>query len=360
MGIQYRDYMRDGPSGGYSGGSGGRDMVKTIIIANVIVFVLQVVLTRMPSEAEVDRLVQNHLDQIDFQEQLEAYDVSPDSPEAQRLERYRRAQEAELKRYFSSEPIHIVSEWFNLDPRKVLHGQIWRLTTYDFLHNPYEIWHLLFNMLILYFAGRKVEAYYGSREFLAFYLAAGIISGICFVLWGLYFSDLTPAIGASGAVAAVMIAYAALWPNDEWYIWGLIRVRAVWIAIFTAAFDLHPMLLQLGRHNQFDDGVAHSAHVGGMLFGLLYVKRDWRVIDWLSPLQNLQRRLHRSRFKVVHPETVEGQNVRTVEPAHSRRQEVEARVDELLAKIASQGEASLSEEERRFLADASRHYRSRD
>jgi membrane associated rhomboid family serine protease len=303
MGIYSRDYIREDYGPGRRGGR-DRNVVKALIIANAAVFVLQLLSIRT---------------------------VMRDDPE---FGPYR-------------ERTSIVQEWLELDPQQVLHGQIWRLSTYDFLHDMSGIWHLLFNMWVLYLAGRKVEQHYGSREFLLFYLAAGVISGIAFVLWALYLDDIAPAIGASGAVAAVMIVYALTWPNDVWMIFGIIPVRVIWIAIITAALDLHPLLLQLGDAG-FDDGVAHSAHVGGMLFGLLYQQRGWRLdavwsrIGW----PDLKRTFRpRTKLRVYHPEDTAA--------------DLERRVDELLKKVQEHGEASLTADERAVLIEASRRYRER-
>src|SRR5690606_2354324 len=110
----------------------------------------------------------------------------------------------------------ILERWFALIPEAVLHGQIWRLTTYDFLHDTGEIWHLVFNMWLLWLAGRRVQDKYGSAEFLAFYLVAGILSGAFFMFWGMLTHSPGIAIGASGAAVAVMIVYAMNWPHEKW------------------------------------------------------------------------------------------------------------------------------------------------
>lgn len=289
MGIYSRDYLREDYSP-HSSGRGGRSMVVTLIIVNVVVFVLQVITVQ-----------------------------------------------------------HGVANWFDLDPAKVLHGQIWRLSTYDFLHDPSSIWHLVFNMWVFYLAGRKVEGFYGGRELLLFYLTAGIVSGIAFVAWSVFRHTATPAIGASGAVAAVMIVYALNWPNDVWLIFGFIPIRVIWIALVTALLDLHPMLLELGGMSH-GDGIAHAAHVGGMLFGLIYQRRNWRLeplFAWLRRPSGWKRRV-RSRTKLrVYQPTTDDVNW-------------ESRVDEVLQKVADQGEASLTDSERQILMDASKRYQRRN
>lgn len=239
--------------------------------------------------------------------------------------------------------------WLDLDPAAVLHGELWRLCTYDFLHSRESPWHILWNMYILYVTGRNFEQRRGAREFVAFYLLAGVLSGVLFVLWSLGLGHVNPAIGASGAVVAVMIVYALTYPRQIWYFFGVIPIPIWVIAGLTVIFDLHPMLLELsGEH--VADGVAHSAHMGGIVFGALYWKQNWRVTAWLPSAgrrgwkQWFQRR---PRLK-IHRES---------EPVRDGR--FDRRVDELLDKVAREGEASLTAEERSILIEASRRARNR-
>src|SRR5262245_42315555 len=83
----------------------------------------------------------------------------------------------------------LIDEWFSLDPNAVLHLQVWRLVTFAFLHSRYDLTHLLFNMLALWWFGRAIEQLYGSREFLWFYFTAALVGGIGFTLWGWYTHD---------------------------------------------------------------------------------------------------------------------------------------------------------------------------
>lgn len=326
MGIHNREYMRDEYSPLSGGGMRGRDIVKTLIIINVVVFVAQIFLKR---DLSADRVP------IESEQELRS--------EYEQLQRQGRL----------SDPV--MEEWFMLDPHKVMYGQVWRLTTYDFLHSTQTIFHLLFNMLILFMAGRRVEAKYGSGEFLAFYLLAGILSGIVFLLWGVITNNPAPAIGASGAVVAVMIVYALNWPRDTWLLFGIIPMPVIWIAVLMAVMDVWPMLQELAGTGS-PGGIAHAAHVGGMVFGFFYVRRNWRVMKWMSSLPDVSRInpfRRRPKLRVHHPEMETPSRPAPIPP------HVEARVDQLLAKISEQGEASLTEEERQFLADTSRQYRNR-
>jgi membrane associated rhomboid family serine protease len=309
MGIYSRDYLRD-DYGDRQGPWRDFDPIKWLIIVNVAVFVLQVVW-----QHPVSHKFENPEGGIEQIEMLEP----------------------------------VLDTWFALDASALFGGQIWRFLTYEFLHSTGSIWHLVFNMYFLYLAGRKVEQYYGPREFLFFYLAAGVLSGVFSALWYTKFGQPGwSAIGASGAVAAVFIVYALYWPHDVFYMMGVIPVQAMWLAIFDVVLDVHPLLLDLGGRSSHD-GVAHSAHVGGMIFALLYQQRGWRVTSLFDRVRigrGVKRALKpKAKLRVYEPETP---------PV-----DLDSRVDELLAKVAQQGEASLTEAERAELVAASRKYRDR-
>lgn len=251
--------------------------------------------------------------------------------------------------------VSILDEWFSLKSEEILSGQIWRLATYDFLHSTSENlpWHLVFNMYVLYLTGRKIVDVYSEREFLLFYLLAGVLSGLFFLLWGVVTGGSGNAIGASGAVAAVMVLYAMRWPNDQWTIFYVLPVKAIWMVAIYAALDLYPMLKQLGRQPTYDN-VAHSAHIGGMLFGFFYARHHWQLESLLDRLRISNPLKRRPKLRVVrdhdepsHPEFSPRQNVT----------QLKNRLDELLAKITEQGQASLTESERNELNEASRYFR---
>ena len=231
MGIESRDYLRgDNTPRSYGGGGwGGSNVLKTLIIANVVVFVLQAIWTQ-PLEINVDG-----------------------------------------KRFVvPGEHMSVIQTWLDLNIDKTLGGfQVWRLVTYAFCHNIKSVWHIVFNMMVLYFAGRRIQSALGPREFLLFYLLAAVISGLGFVLLQLTLGKGGIAIGASGAVAAVFIIYAMKYPYQEWLVFFVLPVQVRWLCLIYIIYDLHPVLLELGGGTS-RDGVAHAAHLGGYLFGFLY------------------------------------------------------------------------------------------
>jgi len=334
MGIENRDYMQTDGHGGYTRSSGTtRNVLTTIIVINVIVFVLQLVTER----------------NVSFEDFSQPYltEYTEDDLRAN----YNQLIQAGALR--SS----IVEQWCLLDIEKVLYGQVWRLFTYAFLHSQQSVTHILFNMLILYMAGRKLQSRIGMKEFLWFYVTACVLSGVMFCVWGLINQQMNPSLGASGAVSAVMITYALFWPQDRWLLMMIFPVPVILIVLIYAAMDIYPMLRQLAG-NVPTDNIGHSAHVGGLLFGYLYYRNQWTVSNWFQWVDNIRvgnpfKRKPKLRVHRPVEEPVYQKEKPSIPP------DVEARVDELLAKISADGEASLSNEEREFLSEASRTYRSR-
>jgi membrane associated rhomboid family serine protease len=165
---------------------------------------------------------------------------------------------------------------------------LWQLVTYMFLHSTGWLSHILLNMLMLWMFGTEVERAWGTRAFLRYYFVCGV--GAALVTSLLFWESTT--IGASGAVFGVMLAYAMMFPNRQILFWFIFPMRAVSFVLLCAGIELFSLL-------SLQDGVAHIAHLGGMAFGWLYLKRAWRLRQFLG---DLKWRLRRRRFKVVDRE----------------------------------------------------------
>lgn len=163
---------------------------------------------------------------------------------------------------------------FGLSGSGLSHGMVWQLVTYQFLHA--NLFHLLANMLGLWFAGRVLENLMGVPRFLAFYLACGVAGGLLQIL-------LIPGpvlIGASGAVCGVVAAFSALYP--ELQITALlffvlpIRMRAKWLGWIIVIVSIFLMATGLGGN------IGNAAHLGGALAGYAYVffgrRQRFRVV----------------------------------------------------------------------------------
>jgi len=175
---------------------------------------------------------------------------------------------------------------FGLKPRLVYENLfIWQIVTYMFLHSTGWLGHLLLNMLMLWMFGTEVERAWGTREFVKYYFICGIGAGIVTCLT---FPDSTT-IGASGAIFGVMLAFGLLYPNRQILFWFIFPMRAISFVLLCTGIELFSLL-------GLQDGVAHLAHLGGMLFGYIYLKRGWRVREvW----NEIRWRLRRRKFKVM-------------------------------------------------------------
>ncbi len=136
--------------------------------------------------------------------------------------------------------------------------RLWQLFTYMFMHSGWS--HIIFNMFALWMFGYVLENYWGSRRFLVYYLVCGIGAGLCNLLvpgWGI-------TVGASGAVYGILLAFGMMFPEERIYLYFLMPIKAKWFVIGYAAIELLEGIFAT-------DGIAHFAHLGGMLFGLLLI-----------------------------------------------------------------------------------------
>jgi len=208
------------------------------------------------------------------------------------------------------------SRWFPLVP-------LWQLVSYGFVHSLSDIFHLLFNLLALYFFGTMVEGIVGGRRFLLTYLTAIVLGGVFQLGYGLVEiaagGAAPPTLGASGAVMAILVAAAVMQPDTR-VIFILFPLRLRTLALILVGIDVFRMLSPGAGH------VAWLVHLTGAAYGFLAVR--WRWI-WRDPLESWAgRRAARSALR-----------------AEQERQ----RVDQLLARISERGLQSLSARDKAFL-----------
>lgn len=248
-----------------------------------------------------------------------------------------------------------VTEWLEIDTAAIIHrGQVWRLLTGTFLHS-FEWQHIVFNMLIIWWAGSEVESIYGPQEFLAFYLCSAVVSSAVFVLWDVAFgSGTSRALGASGAATALLMLFALHYPNRIVYLFFVIPVPVMLLVIIYIALD---SLGALGARP--NDNVAFTAHLGGAAFGFVYYKLHWRIMrlwpsNWSLAIPRPRPKLRVYRGEVDHPEPVRVESRRPMPDS-----ELEAQLDAVLEKVAQHGKNSLTEREQQILMRASEIYRNR-
>lgn len=136
---------------------------------------------------------------------------------------------------------------------------LWQPLTYMFMHASFD--HLFFNMFSLWMFGSTLENYWGTRRFVFYYLVCGIGAGLLHLLVpGIHLT-----VGASGAVYALLLAFGMMFPNEYIYLYFLVPIKTKWFIIGMVAIELFEGLFRTY------DGVAHLAHLGGMLIGLLLI-----------------------------------------------------------------------------------------
>ena len=304
MGIYDREYYRGEP-GGPSWFSGVAPWCKTLIVINCVVFLLQNAL----------------------------HDDSP-----------------------------LFTDWLAASPEGIFqHGRIWQLWTATFMHSG--LFHILGNMWFLWLVGREMESLYGSRDFLAFYLLAG---GVSTLGWAALAALSGPAgmdrhmVGASGAVLAVVTLYTLYYPRREILFFFVAMPMWVLLGIYLV-LPLFPQFRDNGR-------LAYEAHLMGAAFAFCFKQFDLRWSRLVSG------RFRRPRLRIFTPMPVD--QPRSRPPGSSRAsgeilgakpssvtvlpaEQLDARLDEVLAKIAREGRGGLTEEDHRVLQEASRRARDK-
>lgn len=273
--------------------------------------------------------------------------------------------------------------------------RIWQLVTYMFMHGG--VMHILMNMFMLWMFGMVVENVWGPKKFLFYYMVCGIGAGLCQELaqYGAYVYDglaqydsiristdlvvpmetylnMMTTVGASGAIYAVLLAFGMLFPEERMFIIPIpIPIKAKWIVLGSVGVEL---FLALGTSN---DGVAHLAHLGGMLFGFLLI-RYWKKHPYsgygdfgmnkgqqfFDKMRNSweQRSGHSSNASTEHKKSnwsdFSHQNSTQKDTDwdyNARKHAEQAEIDRILDKIRKSGYDSLTKEEKQKLFDNSKH-----
>jgi membrane associated rhomboid family serine protease len=247
------------------------------------------------------------------------------------------------------------TNFFILDAEKVLDGQVWRLLTYGFLHDPGSVMHILFNMLFLWWFGHELEELYGHWEFLTFYLVSVALGGIAFTLiWKTGIMPAALCLGASGGVTAVMVLYAFHFPHQTILVMFILPVPIWALVVFQVAQDT---LIFVGR---FESGVAVTVHLAGAAFAALYHQTHMRLLNLWPGFRLRAPRRNRPRLRVYREAEPETPQPVPVAPQGSEVDEqLEAKVDAVLEKVARSGQASLTEHEKQLLLRASEIYKKR-
>jgi membrane associated rhomboid family serine protease len=232
--------------------------------------------------------------------------------------------------------------YFGLVPRLVWSkGYVWQLFTYMFIHGGFA--HIFWNMFVLWMFGMELEATWGSREFYKYYFLTGTASGIITFLFSL--NSGIPVVGASGAIYALLVAFALINPNRLIYFYFLIPIKAKYFVLIMGVITF------ISSFSPGTSQISHLTHLGGLVVGFLYLRRSFifgkmRIrlpkIRFINPFKNFIRKAKKS------PEPPRDDRYNT-------DQTLREEVDRLLDKINRQGYQSLTEQERQTLYLASEY-----
>ncbi len=220
--------------------------------------------------------------------------------------------------YFSLIPLFVTKKFF-----------LWQFFTHMFLHGNF--FHLFFNMFSLFIFGINLESVWGSKKFLSYYIVSGLGGGILHYIINPY--SPIPSIGASGAIYGVLLAYGLTFPESILYINFFIPVKAKYAVLIFGVMELVFGITGTAS------GIAHFAHLGGLLSGLLYLKLERFISKNISGIKKMR----------VYKNFEDMENDRKRE-----------RLNELLDKISLSGYNSLTEMEKFELDDLSRWFRDKE
>jgi len=218
-------------------------------------------------------------------------------------------------------------DWLSVYPlTAAMSLQLWRIITYQFLHDMGGFGHIFVNMVVLYFFGIMLERSWGSKRFLTFYLICGATGGILYpILAHIGWLTVGPLIGASGAILGIIAACAVLAPNMRVYVFGIFPMRLVTLALIVAGIAVFTLVLP----DQFGNAGGEAAHLAGMVAGALYVFSQ----SWRSQFRS------RIKHRFGEKKKISGHNL-------------QVDLDGILDKVHRNGIHSLTRREKRVLRQA--------
>jgi len=228
----------------------------------------------------------------------------------------------------------------------------WGLFTSIFSH--FSLWHLLFNMLFLHFAGQFFESIFDGKRLLYTYIFGGICGGLLEILAHFIFPALQQSnvivVGASGSVMAIFTALAFYSPNTQVNLFGVFPVRIYYIALFFLIKDL------VGIAS--DDNIAHFAHLGGAIFGLLSIQQLYaknNIMNFLYRLIDSITSIFKGNKQKKGKFTTQRGGFKSDEAYNLEKKKRQEKTDAILDKISKAGYEALTKEEKDFLFNQSKN-----
>ncbi|MBI5402206.1 MAG: rhomboid family intramembrane serine protease [Ignavibacteriae bacterium] len=261
-------------------------------------------------------------------------------------------------RLFSLQPI------FGTALKSALSGPFmpWQIFTYMFMHGDFT--HLFFNMFALWMFGLELENLWGSKKFLIYYTICGLGAALANLFIAPFFSTVGPTVGASGSVYGILLAFGYLFPNRQIYIYFLIPLKAKYLVILYMALEVFAVA------SQSETGIAHVAHLGGAVVGLIYLLITGRnrmtffnsnklsytnssysqKSQYGQPDPQPQQKIYDAEFKDLKASDYKNE-------IDLKQQAIQDKIDNILDKLSKSGYQSLTDEEKRVLFEESKKLR---
>jgi membrane associated rhomboid family serine protease len=240
--------------------------------------------------------------------------------------------------------------WFALSVEGLRHGFAWQLLTYQFMHGG--VIHLLLNCWAIYIFGREVEETLGRLNFLTLYFTSGVIGGLFQALAGVLLGGAfaVPTVGASAGAFGLVAAYATLYPERPLMMLLFfiipVNMRAKFLLLFSGLLSVFGIVFHM-------DNIAHAAHLGGMLTGIVFVRYaiywHWQWPRLRQPRPQPLRPLVKAPLRAS---ARWGQSAARVEEDLPADEFLSKAVDPILDKISAHGIQSLTDRERKILETA--------
>lgn len=202
-----------------------------------------------------------------------------------------------LQNFFMDTPY--LTQWFGFVPLRFFESfWVWQPLTYMFIHSV-NVFHVLFNMILLWWLGSELENYWGRRYFLFYYLICGVGAALFYMLGAFIYYFISnnvmplqvPVVGSSGAVFGLMFAYGLLFGERTVYFLGMFPMKARYFVLIIGGVEVMNLLA-----SGFGSQVANLAHLGGLLTGFLLLSAGPRLQDLFRKTQS---RAHGRRLKLV-------------------------------------------------------------
>lgn len=259
-------------------------------------------------------------------------------------------------------PVGHLTEALQLEPDAVFRGEVWRVVSYAAVHDPWHFLHVVFTGVFLAWIGHQVEDLYGWKEYIGFFVLTTIIGGVAYAGAGAMGADLPPLRGPAGAVTAILVLFALHYPHRTISVMFFLPVP-VWLVV--AGYAVLDVSGVAGGHA---NPAAVGVHAAGAAFAFVYHTYTLRVLNWLPARrpEAAARRVPKPRLKVAReqprPEpaaAAAAQGGGPGGPGGGFDEHLEAKLDEVLAKVTKFGKESLTDGEREVLLRASEIYKKR-